>query len=105
MLSESILTYYEETADKLANDDSCNSIGKLNLAAFLGERAYYMLADIHQLQRELDLFYQACAPLIKELESGSDLDWHLRQGGHAGRPMEAASLFLENRLPGEESDD
>jgi len=48
------LTYFKDAIDKLQNDSSLNNYGKLNLAAWLGERAHFLVAEIERLRRERD---------------------------------------------------
>jgi len=86
MLKESTLKYYEETSHDLMFDDGYTNIGKLNLAAFLGERAHYMLETIRELQAtneklsaapDLLAACQKFAPLfavLRQYMPGPDLD-------------------------------
>lgn len=49
-LSKETLKSYRKASDDLRFDEGYNNIGKLNLAAYLGERAHYMLDTIEVLQ-------------------------------------------------------
>ncbi len=51
-LSEEQIQRFEKTWLEYKTDDSYNEFGKLNLVAFLGERAGFMLATIRHLQSE-----------------------------------------------------
>jgi hypothetical protein len=51
-LSEESLQRFEKTWQEYLTDDSYNDIGKLNLVAWLGERAGAMLSEIRALQAE-----------------------------------------------------
>lgn len=44
------LTHFKEIIEQLRNDDSFNAIGKLNLAAYLGERSHFLVAEIERLR-------------------------------------------------------
>ena len=63
-MKEKTLRHYEQTSRDLRYNEEYNDIGKLNLAAYLGERAHFMLQFIRELQAE-----------IKDLrEGGIELD-------------------------------
>jgi len=52
MPNELDLTHIKDAADKLQNDDSYNTYEKLNLAAWLGERTHFLVAEIEKLRQE-----------------------------------------------------
>ena len=54
MANDLDLTDIKDAIDKLRNDDSYNEIGKANLAAWLGERAHLLVAEIERLREERD---------------------------------------------------
>lgn len=48
------ITAIEQTWDNYKNDDSYTGLGKLNLAAWMGEKMGLVLAEVHRLQEQLE---------------------------------------------------
>lgn len=58
----------KDAIDKLQNDDSYNEIGKLNLAAWLGERTHFLVAKIEKLHQERSDLLAALEVLIADID-------------------------------------